>query len=160
MHAALQSLGEVGSVSAEVLDGEGAAGLGRVCALRKTEEGVRLALAKVRRQVARNGRTVQPATPSLARLFILFTTAPERDWSAAKGQECGRTRWQAELGFTRFKALIQLGCLPRYNDESAKTRACGKLVAAPLVEKLLHHARAVSACGCEPGPETSTQRLK
>ena len=147
-------------MSAEALDGEGAAGLGRVCALCKTEEGVRLALAKVRRQVARKGRAVQPATLSLARLFILFTTAPERDWSAAKGQECGRTRWQAELGVTRFKSLVQLGCLPNFNDESARTRACGKLVAVPPVEKLLHHARAVSACGCESGPGTSTQRLK
>lgn len=144
---------------AEVLDGEGAAGLGRVCALRKTEDGVRLAAAKVRRQAARKGRTVQPTTLSLARLFILFITVPERDWSAAKVLKCGRTRWQAELGFTRFKSLVQLGRLPKYNDEGAKTRACGKLVAAAPVEKLLHHARAVSACGCEPGPGTSTQRL-
>lgn len=145
---------------AEVLEGEGAAGLGRVCALRKTGDGVRLALAKVRRQAARKGRTVQPATLSLARLFILFITVPERDWSAAKGQNRGRTRWHAELGFTRCKPPVQLGCLPKYDDEGAKTRACGKLVAAPRVEKLLHHARAVSACGCEPGPGTSTQRLK
>ena len=95
----------------------------RGCALRKTEDGVRLALANVRGQAAREGRTVQPAMLSLARLFILSTMAPERDWSAAKGQNRGRTRWQAELGFTRFKPLVQFGCLPKYNDEGAKIRA-------------------------------------
>ena len=116
----LQSPGVIGSVSAEVLAGKGAAVPGRLCALRKTEEAIRLALAKVRKEAARKGRSVQPATLELAQYVILFTTVPERDWSAAEVLERYRRGWQVELVFKRFKSLAELGYLPKYNDESPK----------------------------------------
>ena len=46
--------------------------------------------------------------------------------------------------FNRFKSLAQLGCLPRSDDDSAKAWLYGKLVAALLMEKLIHHASALS----------------
>ena len=64
-----------------------------------------------------------------------------------------RLRWQVELVFKRFKSLAQLGHLPKYDDDSAKAWLYGKLFVALLVEKLLHHARAISpgATTCRPG---------
>ena len=58
-----------------------------------------------------------------------------------------RIRWQVELVFKRFKSLAQLGHLPKYDDESAKAWLYGKLLVALLVEKLIHHAVAVSPWG-------------
>ena len=55
-----------------------------------------------------------------------------------------RLRWQVELVFKRFKSLAQLGHVPKYDDDSAKAWLYGKLFVALLVEKLIHHARAIS----------------
>ena len=90
--------------------------------------------------------------------MILFTTVPERDWSAAAVLEWYRTRWQVGLVFKRFKSLAQLGCLPKY-DDSAKAWLYGKLLAALLVEKLIHHASALSPWGYALGPGAATQPL-
>ena len=155
----LRSPGVIGSVSARVVDRGGVVVAGRVCALRKTEEAVRLAQAKARRAAARKGRQVRPATLELAQYVILFTTMQERDWPASAVLDWYRTRWQVELVFKRFKSLAQLGCLPKYDEESAKAWLYGKLLAALLVEKLIHHARSISPWGYELGPEAPAQRL-
>ena len=84
---------------------------------------------------------------------------PERDWTDEVVLEWYRTRWQVELVFKRFKSLVQLGCLPKYSDESAKAWLYGKLVAALLVEKLIHHASALSPWGYALGPDATAQRL-
>ncbi len=155
----LRSPGIIGSVPAQALAGEGVAVPGRVCALRKTEEAIRLAQAKILREASRKGRVVQPATLELAQYVILFTTVPEGDWSASAVLEWYRTRWQVELVFKRFKQLAQLGYLPKYDDESAKAWLYGKLLAALLVEKLIHHASALSPWGYHLGPAAIAQRL-
>ncbi len=51
---------------------------------------------------------------------------------------------QAELVFKQFKSLAQLGHLPKYDDESANAWLYGKLLVALLMEKLIHHATAIS----------------
>ncbi len=155
----LHSPGIIGSVAARTLASEGAPVAGRVCGLRKSEEAVRLAQAKIHKEASRKGRTVQPATLELAKYVILFTTVPESEWSAADVLGWYRTRWQVQLTFKRFKSLAQLGCLPKYDDDSAKAWLYGKLLAALLVEKLIHHASAISPWGYEVGPGSPTQRL-
>lgn len=155
----LSSPGVIGSVSAGVVDRRGVVVAGRVCALRKTEEAVRLAQAKARRAAARKGRQVRPATLELAQYVILFTTMQERDWPASAVLDWYRTRWQVELVFKRFKSLAQLGCLPKYDEESAKAWLYGKLLAALLVEKLIHHARSISPWGYDLGADAPAQRL-
>ena len=62
-------------------------------------------------------------------------------------------RWQAELVFKRFKSLAQLGHVRKYDDDSAKAWLYDKLFVALLVEKLIHHARAIS-----PGATTCRRR--
>ena len=155
----LRSPGTIGCVPAQTLAGQGVRVPERVCALRKTEEAIRLAQAKIRRDASRQGRDVQPATLELAKYVILFTTVLECDWSGAAVLEWYRTRWQVELVFKRFKSLAQLSCLPKYDEDSAKAWLYGKLLAALLVEKLIQNASALSPWGYELGPDATTQRL-
>ena len=126
---------------------------GRVCVLRKSAEAIRLAHQKIRRDAARKGNHVQPATLRFAEYVIVFTTFPEPPFSAADVLEWYRLRWQVELVFKRFKSLAQLGHVPKYDDDSAKAWLYGKLFVALLVEKLIHHARAISPWGYDvPAP--------
>ena len=87
--------------------------------LRKSAEAIRLAHLKVRRDAARKGNQVQPATLRFAEYVIVFTTFPEPPFSAADVLEWYRLRWQVELVFKRFKSLAQLGHVPKYDDDSA-----------------------------------------
>lgn len=142
----LKRAGAVGSWSAAAV-GNGIAVPGRVCAIRKTQEAIRIAHRKLRSEATRRGKRTKPRTLEFARYVIVFTTFPEADFTAAEVLEWYRTRWQVELVFKRFKSLAQLGHLPKYDDESAKAWLYGKLLVALLVEKLIHHATAVSPWG-------------
>ena len=130
---------------------------GRVCVLRKSAEAIRLAHQKIRRDAARKGNQVQPATLRFAEYVIVFTTFPEPPFSAADVLEWYRLRWQVELVFKRFKSLAQLGHVPKYDDDSAKAWLYGKLFVALLVEKLIHHARAISPWGYDVPPPAPQQ---
>ena len=127
--------------------------------LRKSAEAIRLAHQKVRRDAARKGNQVQPATLRFAEYVIVFTTFPEPSFSAADVLEWYRLRWQVELVFKRFKSLAQLGHVPKYDDDSAKAWLYGKLFVALLVEKLIHHARAISPWGYDMPPPAPPQRV-
>jgi len=132
---------------------------GRVCAIRKTEEAIKLAHEKIRRTAVRKGHQVRPQTLEFAKYVILFTTFPKEEFSASEVLEWYRIRWQVELVFKRFKSLAQLGHLPKYDDESAKAWLYGKLLVALLVEKLIQHATAISPWGYHLEAMPATQRL-
>ena len=155
----LQTPGIIGAVPAQAVIGPRVTVPGRVCAPRKTEEAIRLAHARIRREASQEGRQIQPATLELAKYVILFTTVPERDWTDEAVLEWYRTWLQVELVFKRFNSLAQLGCLPKYNDDRAKAWLYGKLVAALLVEKLIHHASTLSPWGYAFRPEATAHRL-
>ncbi len=159
--AHVTTLKRVGSVrSWPVLAvGDGIAVPGRVCAIRKTQEAIRLAQRKLRKEAGRKGKQVRPRTLEFARYVIVFTTFPEAAFSAAQVLEWDRTRWQVELVFKRFKSLAQLGHLPKYDDESAKAWLYGKLLVALLVEKLIRHAGTVSPWGYSLEALPAAQRL-
>ena len=93
------------------------------------------------------GKQVQPQTLAFVRYVIVFTTFPEAAFPAAQVPEWYRTCWQVELVFKRFKWLARLGHLPKHDDESARAWLYGKLLVALLVDKLIHHASAVSPWG-------------
>lgn len=132
---------------------------GRVCAIRKTEEAIRLAHEKLHRTASRRGTQLQPETLAFARYVIVFTTFPESSFTASEVLEWYRIRWQVELVFKRFKSLANLGHLPKYDDESAKAWLYGKLLVALLVEKLIRHAVAVSPWGYELEAPSTAQRV-
>ena len=131
--------------------------LGRVCAVRKTNEAIVAAHAKIRKTAQRKQTQVQPDTLRFARYVIVFTTYPPEEFPAADVLEWYRLRWQVELVFKRFKSLARLGHLPKYDDDSAQAWLYGKLLVALLVEKVLCHARAVSPWGYNVAPATKPQ---
>lgn len=143
----LRTAGAERSWPVRVVAPQGPAVAGRVCAIRKTEEAIRIAQDGIRRDAKRKGRQVQPQTLEFARYVIVFTTFPAAEFSGSEVLEWYRLRWQVELVFKRFKSLAELGHLPKHNDESAKAWLYGKLLVALLVEKLIGHAIAISPWG-------------
>ena len=148
----LRRAGRVGSWDVRAVDAEGVAATGRACALRKTQEAIRIAHKSLRRQASRKGKQLQPETLEYAKYVIVFTTFPAAEFSATEVLEWYRTRWQVELVFKRFKSLAELGHLPKHDEQSARAWLYGKLFVALLVEKLIGHARAISPWGYELGP--------
>ena len=160
--AAVTSVERAGAVQwwrTRVAVPEGVAVSGRVCALRKTGEAIKMAQDRLRKAASKKGKQIQPETLKFAQYVIVFTTFPEAAFTAREILEWYRTRWQGELVFKRFKSLAQLGHLPKYDDESAKAWLYGKLLVALLVEKLIRHATAVSPWGYDLEAETTPQRV-
>ena len=155
----LKSAGALRSWPVRVAAPQGGLVSGRVCAIRKTQEAIRIAQAGIRKEAARKGRQVQPQTLEFARYVMLFTTFPATEFACAEVLEWYRIRWQVELVFKRFKSLAQLGHLPKHDAESAKAWLYGKLLVALLVEKLIGHAIAVSPWGYRLAAASAAQRL-
>ena len=120
---------------------------GRVCAIRKSEEAVRQAHERIRREASKACRTPKPETFEYARYVILFSTFPEDGFDADAVLQWYRLRWQVELVFKRFRSLAGLGHLPKHDDDSAQAWLYGKLLTALLAEKFIHQARTVSPWG-------------
>ena len=125
----------------------GATVAGRICTIRKTEEAIKLAHAKMKRSAQKKGHVFLPETLEFAKYVILFTTYPENDFSDYEVLDWYRSRWQVELVFKRFKSIAQLGHLPKHGGDSSIAWLYGKLFVALLTEKLIHHASAVSPWG-------------
>jgi len=51
---------------------------------------------------------------------IVFTTVLESEMSTAEVLEYYRFRWQIELVFKRFKSILAMGHLPKYDDQSSR----------------------------------------
>jgi hypothetical protein len=133
---------------------------GRLCVIRKSEEAVKLAQEKIRKEASKKGRITKLETLEYAKYIILFTTFPENEFSPAEILEWYRIRWQVELVFKRFKSLAQLGHLPKQDDESAKAWLYGKLFVALVVEKLIEHACSVSPWGYLVEEFKTSQRME
>lgn len=135
----------------------GATAEGRLCVLRKTEEAIKMAHKKLRRQAQKKQTSLQPKTLEFAKFVIVFTTFPEGSFTEHSVLEWYRIRWQVELVFKRFKTIAQMGHLPKHSDESSKAWLYGKLFVALLTEKLIAHAESISPWGYfleeQPAPE-------
>jgi hypothetical protein len=130
------------------IPGEGRPALAvRLCVVRKTKAAIAVAQAKLRREATKNGSQLQPETLFYAQYVVVLTTFAEAALSAGQVLEGYRYRWQIELVFKRLKQIVQLGHLPKHQDDSAQAWLYGKLFVALLTEKLLAHARAVSPWG-------------
>lgn len=133
--------------------------LGRICALRKTQEAIRQAQKKLRQRATKNGQNLRPQTLTYAEYVIVFTTFPEDEFAADTVLEWYRIRWQIELVFKRFKQIAQLGHLPKHDDESAQAWLYGKLFIALMTEKLTRHAASFSPWGYEMDIHAAPQPL-
>ena len=151
----LRYAGRIGSWDMRAVDAEGVAATGRACALRKTQEAIRIGHKSLRRQASKKGKLLRPETLERAKYLIVFTTFPTAEFSAAEVPKWYRTRWQVELVFKRFKSLTELGHLPKHDEQSTRAWLYGKLFVALLLEKLIGHARAISPGGYELGSATA-----
>jgi hypothetical protein len=119
---------------------------GRLCAIRKTEEASKRAEKQLRRNASKHGEVLQPATLEYAKYIIVFTTFDPLTFSAALILHWYRVRWQVELAFKRLKSLVQLGHLPKADEQSARAWLYGKLFVALLTEQLIQRGQSLSPC--------------
>lgn len=120
---------------------------GRICVIRKSNEAIKLAQKKLKRNAQRKGRSLKPETLEYAKYVIVFTNYAEDSFSDIEILDWYRSRWQVELVFKRFKSIAQLGHLPKHSDDSSKAWLYGKLFVALLTNKLIEYASSVSPWG-------------
>ena len=70
---------------------QGAAVAGRVCALRKTQEAIRIAHKSLRRQACKKGAQPQPQTLEFPEYVVVLTTFPVAEFTAVDILEWHRT---------------------------------------------------------------------
>lgn len=145
----VQEIRRTGTVRSWPVQIEGADGpvVGRLCAIRKSKEAIKLAQEKATREATKKGHKVRPETLEFAKYVLLFTTFPESEFACADVLDWYRLRWQVELVFKRFKSLAAFGHLPKSDSESSKAWLYGKLFVSLVIEKLISHASSISPWG-------------
>jgi hypothetical protein len=151
---------QIGQWQVVVADSSGAiAARGRLCVIRKSQEAIRLAQAKLKRKARKNGTNLQTETLEYAKFVMVFTTFEENQFPAAAVLQWYRLRWQIELVFKRFKQISELGHLPKRDPESSRAWLYGKLLVALLSEKLMAYAQSFSPWGYDMGEIAHSQQL-
>jgi Transposase DDE domain len=120
---------------------------GRICAIRKSEQAIALAQRRIELKVNRGKGTLSPQRQEYARYVMVFTTLPEQVADADQVLEGYRLRWQIELTFKRLKSIVQLGHIPKLDDQSSRAWLFGKLLVALLSQKLARIGRTTSPWG-------------
>jgi len=157
--ANIQSSGTVGSWNVLIPVRSGATIGGRICAIRKTDEAIRLAHEKIKKNARKKGNSINPETFEYAKYVIVFTNYPEDLFSDIEVLNWYRSRWQIELVFKKFKSIAQLGHLPKHSDDSSKAWLYGKLFVALLTMKLIDYASTISPWGYILEEYATTERL-
>jgi hypothetical protein len=120
---------------------------GRLCGIRKSEEAVQRAQRKLTRQQQKGKGKVTPEKREYACYVLVFTTSPKSQATTRQVLECYRLRWQIELTFKRLKSILQLGHVPKLDDQSSRAWLYGKLFVALMSQKLARIGSAVSPWG-------------
>ena len=132
---------------------------GRICVIRKSNEAIKLAHEKLKKNAEKKGHSIKPETLEYAKFVIVFTNYPEDSFSHIEVLDWYRSRWQVELIFKRFKSVAQLGHLPKHSDDSSKAWLYGKLFVALLTSKLIEYASSISPWGYILEEHTTSERL-
>ena len=128
---------------------------GRLCAIRKSEEAVRRAQRKLILKQQKGKGKVTPEKREYACYVLVFTTLSKNRATTRQVLECYRLRWQIELTFKRLKSVVQLGHIPKQDDQSSRAWLYGKLFVALLSQKLARIGSAVSPWGYYLAEEAS-----
>ncbi|MCP5011957.1 MAG: IS4 family transposase, partial [Aestuariibacter sp.] len=121
--------------------------VGRLCALRKSEQAIAQAQKKLIAKASKKQQKLKPETLEYAKYVILFSTYPKATFSTQEVLEWYRLRWPVELVFKRLKTLLEMGHLPKFDPASSRAWLYGKLFLALLTEKLARITRAFSPWG-------------
>lgn len=119
----------------------------RLCAIKKSPKAAEYSIKKVKREMKKKQRTIDPVTLKLHKYFFLITTVPEEKLSPEQVLLLYRARWQIELAFKRLKSILGLGHLPKYDENSAKAWLHGKLVVAFLAQSIIDSGYCFSPWG-------------
>jgi hypothetical protein len=120
---------------------------GRLCGIRKSEEATQRAHRLLTLKQRRRKGKVTPEKKEYARYVLVFTTLSKSQATTRQVLECYRLRWQIELTFKRLKSVVQLGHIPKQDDQSSRAWLYGKLFVALLSQKLARIGSAVSPWG-------------
>ena len=144
---AIKKAGTIRSWKVLIPSRSGAKAQGRICVIRKSNEAIKLAHEKIKKEADKKGRSLKPETLEYGKYIIIFTTFPENSFSDIDVLDWYRSRWQVELIFKRFKSIAQIGHLPKHSDDSSKAWLYGKLFVALLTGKLIDYASSISPWG-------------
>ena len=128
---------------------------GRVCGVRKSELAIEKAQRKLTRKQQQGKGRVTEETRQLACYVLVFTTLSVQEvpaWQVLKGY---RLRWQIELTFKRLKSIVQMGHVPKQDDQSSRAWLYGKLLVALLSQKLARVGSVLSPWGYYLPQETA-----
>ncbi len=120
---------------------------GRLCGIRKSEDAVQRAQRKLTLKQQKGKGKVTPEKREYACYVLVYTTLPKSRATTRQVLECYRLRWQIELTFKRLKSVVQLGHVPKLDDQSSRAWLYGKLFVALLSQKLARVGSAVSPWG-------------
>ncbi len=120
---------------------------GRLCVVRKSEEAIAKAQRRLTRKQQQGKGEATAETREYARFILVFTTLPRQRATTRQVLEFYRRRWQIELTFKRLKSIVQLGHIPKQDDQSSRAWLYGKLFVALLSQKLTRVGSAVSPWG-------------
>ncbi len=120
---------------------------GRLCVVRKSEAAVQKAQRRLTRKQQQGKSKATPETREQACYILVFTTLPNQVATTRQVLECYRLRWQIELTFKRLKSIVQLGHVPKQDDQSSRAWLYGKLLVALLSQKLARVGSAISPWG-------------
>lgn len=120
---------------------------GRICAVRKSRQAIERAQRKITRKRQRHTSSATPNTRTYACYVMVFTTLTGELASGERVLECYRLRWQIELTFKRLKSIVELGHVPKQNDQSSRAWLYGKLFIALLTQKLARIGSRISPWG-------------
>lgn len=108
----------------------------RVCAKRKTEDGIIAAQKRIRRKESKKQLVVSDEAKEFNEYIILVTNLPD-EITAEHALELYRLRWQVEIHFKRLKSIMDYGELPKRRHESVMAWLNGKIIIALLIEKII-----------------------
>jgi len=120
---------------------------GRLCAIRKSQEAIQQAHRRLHRKELKGKGKVTPEAREYACYVLVFTTLSRKQATTKQVLESYRLRWQIEITFKRLKRVVQLGHVPKLDDQSSRAWLYGKLLVALLSQKLALVGSTVSPWG-------------
>lgn len=93
---------------------------------------------KASQRYRKKGKVISPSTWLATGFVLLVTNLTASDWAPKLVFGLYRLRWQIELLIKRLKSLLQLDQLRAQDPELVQTYLLGNLLAALLVDQLIH----------------------
>ncbi len=118
----------------------------RLCVIKKNKQKAEESIKKARRYASKGRRKLDSETLELQRYMIVLTSLP-KEINTDTILETYRYRWQIELAFKRLKSIMELGHLPKTDEESCKAWLHGKIFVAMLAQAIIEEGRHFSPWG-------------